>query len=441
MPVNPGRTGTRTVFLFLALPPGVNRLGPDGGRRMFLVIGFLKRMALVVAELLRAPIDALRGVNRRAYAVTLDVEAPKAVTWSVLSAHKITLEGTPQITIDAAPVPGRPGVYKGAVSFSGRTLPIAYQVLEERPEQAMLMTVLKEESAPECCPGQNYICASAVTGDDKASVITMSYEITHETFGSRLLIPFAAVQNASRIKRNAELRAGFDSQSPAAQVKNATITGVLTFASFFALFGSLWDAAMLIGLILIHELGHVIAMRWVGLPVKGIYFVPFFGGVAVSAERYRDEGERGLVALMGPGFSLLTTAVFLWIWQQDGSAVWRDLALMSAFLNGFNLLPVMPLDGGHIAQSLLSRTRPEFIFAFNALTLLAGAALAVSIGAYDLLIILFLISPLIFSSKMRAQLSLLPATTSELVWLAVGYAGSILFYAAAIAALAPSTSG
>lgn len=401
------------------------------------MLDVVKRILTVVFEFARAPVDAVLGINRRRYAMTLDVEAPKSVTWSILSAHKITLEGNPPIILDAAPDPARPGVYAGSISFSGRQVPLAYRILEERPGEAMLMTVIKQESAPECCPGEDYVCGSAVSGDETASIISMSYEITHTRFVSRLLIPLAAVQNASRIKKNAEIRAGKepDVQSFGTQVKNAAVTGALTFASFFAIFTPS-DAAMLVILILIHELGHVAGMKWVGQPVRGIYFVPFLGGVAVSADRYRNEGERGLVALMGPGFCVLTTALIMFLAQQTENPLLHNLAILSAILNGFNLLPVLPLDGGHIAQSLLSRTSGNLIRGFNALTILAGAMVAVAIEAYSLLLILLLVSPLIFSKSAAKHSQLPPLTRPQTAWLALAYIATFVFYAASITTLA-----
>ena len=42
----------------------------------------------LLLEFLRAPFDAFIGLNRRSYTVSLDVEAPKTVTWAVASAWR-----------------------------------------------------------------------------------------------------------------------------------------------------------------------------------------------------------------------------------------------------------------------------------------------------------------------------------------------------------------
>lgn len=383
-------------------------------------------LLFLILEFLRAPLDAMFGRNRRSYTVSLDVDAPKAVTWAVASSHSVRLEGTPPIEIRAEPDPNRPGVYAGRLLIGQINLPMTYRVLDERPGEAMSLEIIKAESAPECCPGDDYVCAFAVMGDENRSAITSTYEVTHTRFASRLMVPFAAIQNIRRLKYNAELRAGVTPAGNGAAVKNAFVTGVLTFASFYALFG-MSAAAMLIVLILIHEIGHVIAMKWVGIAVKGIYFVPFFGGVAVGDDRYRSEAERGLVAIMGPAFSLLTTALFLALTLQGTDPVMRELALMSAAINGFNLLPLMPLDGGHVAQALLSRFPPYATKVFNVAGLIAGGLLALVIGSTVLLVVLLLVAPGLMSE--RAPRTRLPALTGQ-QWalLTIAYIATFAFY-------------
>lgn len=376
---------------------------------------------------MRAPFDILTGARRRRYTIELGVNAPKAVTWSVASAHSIRLDGTPPIEIKTTPDHERTGVHSGTFKIAEREFPITYRVIEERPGEAMLIEILKEESAPECCPGDDYICAFAVAGDGPASTITSTFEVTHTKLSSRFLMPLAAVQNSLRVKRNAELRAGSVQDDLSTQIKNAAITGALTFASFFAMFGPS-AAAMLIVLILIHELGHVIAMRWAGIPVKGIYFIPFFGGVAVGGDRYRSEVERGVIALMGPGFSLLTTALFAVLAGQSRDPMIRELALMSALLNGFNLLPIQPLDGGQIMQSLLSRLDNSLSRAFHTAALLAGGAIALYLGSFLLLMVLLLAAPSIASNGSSGRPSIAPIALWELAVLLAAYAATIVFY-------------
>ncbi|MBK9080517.1 MAG: hypothetical protein IPL91_16145 [Hyphomicrobium sp.] len=93
---------------------------------------------------------------------------------------------------------------------------------------------------------------------------------------------------------------------------------------------------------------------------------------------------------------------------------------------------MLPLDGGHIAQSLLSRQSAAVTTGFNGLTLCAGLSLAIISGAYDLLLILLLIAPFIFSKSAQAHMKLPPLTPPQLAILSIAYAATFAFYAAVI---------
>jgi Zn-dependent protease len=389
----------------------------------------------LLGELMRIPFDIIRGVSRRRYIVTVVVEAPKSVAWSIATANKVTLIGNPPIEIDTEPDPARPGVYTGFLRYGDVSRRFGYRVLEERPGEAMSLTILRDESDPAYDTGTDSISAVAVTGGDDESTVVATSELTHPRFATRILVPLGLVINTRRLKRTAEHHSGASqSLGGISQAKNALITGALTFASFYALFG--WSvAAMLIVVILVHEFGHVIAMRWAGIPVKGIYFVPFFGGVAIGGGRAKSEVERGLVALMGPGFSLLTTALLLLLSRQSNDPVLSQLALTSALLNGFNLLPIFPLDGGHVAQALLSRAGNEAVRAFQAATMFAGGALAVWIGDYLLAGLLLLIAPSALGRPNPSAIAIPPMSYRDMAWLTIAYAATFVFYAMAIARL------
>jgi Zn-dependent protease len=215
------------------------------------------------------------------------------------------------------------------------------------------------------------------------------------------------------------------------RLTDAVVTGLLTYASFLCLFG--WEhAAVLLGLIAIHEAGHALAMHSVGQALRGIYFIPFFGGVAVAAAPHRSETERGFVALMGPGLSLLTTVAFILLWQATGEDLLAKLALVSAIINGLNLAPVLPLDGGQIVDAILSRCDPEIVRVLNFSCLLAGLGMSLYLEWYVMMGLILLSAPYLVFGK-RPTHSAEPITPAGQAWLTVGYLTSLAFYATTIA--------
>lgn len=118
-------------------------------------------------------------------------------------------------------------------------------------------------------------------------------------------------------------------------------------------------ALLLVGSILLHELGHAWGCLIQGVRVKRIMI---FGGGgfcerATSATRYQDE----LIVAMGPIVNLVIWALAsLAAPYVDGTPGWMLswLANINLFLALFNLVPLMPLDGGKLFQLALMRVLP-----------------------------------------------------------------------------------
>lgn len=98
-------------------------------------------------------------------------------------------------------------------------------------------------------------------------------------------------------------------------------------------------AISLILALLIHEYGHVYAMKRSGLKVKGIYLLPFIGGVAVS-ERAVSRWQDFKIAIAGPAFGTAGALVAYWLWLETGQPALALFATISLLLNLFNLLPL-----------------------------------------------------------------------------------------------------
>jgi Zn-dependent protease len=111
-------------------------------------------------------------------------------------------------------------------------------------------------------------------------------------------------------------------------------------------------AAGFIALLFVHEMGHVIALRREGLKASAPMFIPFLGAVIAA----RSLGENALaearVGLAGPILGSIGSAACVLVWHATGNDLWRALAFTGFFLNLFNLLPVVPLDGGRAMAAM-----------------------------------------------------------------------------------------
>jgi Zn-dependent protease len=105
-------------------------------------------------------------------------------------------------------------------------------------------------------------------------------------------------------------------------------------------------------LLLIHEMGHVFQLRREGIEASAPMFIPFLGAVISAKSLGDDAAAEARVGLAGPILGTIATLIPLGLWLATGEDLWRALAYIGFFLNLFNLLPVLPLDGGRAMAAL-----------------------------------------------------------------------------------------
>ena len=121
---------------------------------------------------------------------------------------------------------------------------------------------------------------------------------------------------------------------------------------------------LILASVLLHELGHALAARKLGIPILDIMLTPICGLARLkrAPDRPRDEL---LVAFAGPltnGLIALVFAVFLWVngveFSMRAEDIHGNLLLTIFWINTslfvLNLLPVFPMDGGRVLRALLS---------------------------------------------------------------------------------------
>jgi Zn-dependent protease len=126
---------------------------------------------------------------------------------------------------------------------------------------------------------------------------------------------------------------------------------------------------LLIGVLLLHELGHFVAMRACGYRETSVYFLPFLGAAASGTKPEATLSERALVFLAGPVPGLAAGLAMMHTLPTGAQlAWWMPLTLMLVYVNLFNLLPVLPLDGGRLVERVLLSPFPRGEVAFKALS-------------------------------------------------------------------------
>ena len=149
-------------------------------------------------------------------------------------------------------------------------------------------------------------------------------------------------------------------------------------------------ALMLIACLVVHEYGHVRAMQYFGIKTKGIYLIPFVGGLAVSDDKITTRWQDVVISLMGPAFGLITSVLSLVLYYATEMEIFAGVAVLSALLNLFNLLPILPLDGGHVLKSISFSMRSWVGLSVCLLGVLFGLWLSYTFGLMLLVFFLFI---------------------------------------------------
>jgi len=128
-------------------------------------------------------------------------------------------------------------------------------------------------------------------------------------------------------------------------------SALVSVAAYSLLWG--WQFAVgFVVLIFIHEMGHVVALRRHGIKASAPMFVPFMGAVIWARSLGDDALTEARVGLAGPYFGAAAAAVVAIVGLATNSGLLEALGYIGFLLNLFNLLPVVPLDGGRAMAAM-----------------------------------------------------------------------------------------
>jgi Zn-dependent protease len=172
------------------------------------------------------------------------------------------------------------------------------------------------------------------------------YEERRKPSGQRLLGPLVAV---------GVVLAKFGKVALLLLTKAKFLTTSLSMLVSIAAYSLIWGwtfAAGFVALLFVHEMGHYIQMRREGVQPSWMLFVPFLGAAVGARSLGGSALAEARVGLAGPILGTLGSLATAGIYLATGDDFWRALAFVGFFLNLFNLLPVLPLDGGRAMAAM-----------------------------------------------------------------------------------------
>lgn len=129
---------------------------------------------------------------------------------------------------------------------------------------------------------------------------------------------------------------------------------LLAFGVYWTVWGWKFAAGFVLS-IFVHEMGHVAALRRFGIRATAPMFLPGIGAV-VRVQQGMDSATEARIGLAGPLWGCAAALAAYAVALATGSPLWAAIAQTGAWINLFNLLPIVPLDGGRGFRAL---ARPQ----------------------------------------------------------------------------------
>ena len=131
-----------------------------------------------------------------------------------------------------------------------------------------------------------------------------------------------------------------------------TALTMLLSVGAYALLFPVWFAVGFVVLIWVHEMGHVLQLRREGIRASAPMFIPFLGAYIAMKEMPKNALAEARVGLAGPVLGTLGALGALGIYAGTENLLFLGLAYIGFLLNLFNLLPMLPLDGGRAVGAM-----------------------------------------------------------------------------------------
>ena len=130
----------------------------------------------------------------------------------------------------------------------------------------------------------------------------------------------------------------------------------------------------LVIVLLIHELGHFLAMKTFGYKNVRMLFVPLMGAFVQGTKRNYSQKQSFIVTAAGPLPGILIGSLMVYYAAENQIAWMLSVGFLFLLLNIINLLPLDPLDGGQLFKLFVRKNNELFlmIFAFISSIIMIG---------------------------------------------------------------------
>ncbi len=205
-----------------------------------------------------------------------------------------------------------------------------------------------------------------------------------EGFAGDIATPASVAAPAARSAEDEQFLSEIEKAQSKSRGVGALILTVLISGVLFVAAGTAWWSweltLTLVPVLLIHELGHFVTMKSFKYRNVNMFFIPLLGAAVTGQQFNVPAWKKAMVALMGPVPSIfLATVVGI-------AALVLELdwlvygCIVALFLNGLNLVPLLPFDGGHVLHAVLFCRHYYLDVALRVVTIVVLLALSAMFG-------------------------------------------------------------
>lgn len=197
------------------------------------------------------------------------------------------------------------------------------------------------------------------------------------------------------------------------QSKTNINKSLMSLGLFILLFYFLIDDVQFLFLVVlvlfIHEMGHFIAMKVFGYNGVNMFFIPLMGAMVTGEKDRISQLQRAIIVLAGPIPGVLIGCGIIAYAQTIGHTGAAIAGFMFLLINMLNLLPLDPLDGGKLIETLFfssnEKIKQVFLIASVAFMVIAGVFFQMYLLAFFGLYMSLRIKMLKTLSELRKKIS------------------------------------
>lgn len=164
------------------------------------------------------------------------------------------------------------------------------------------------------------------------------------------------------------------------------LLSIVIFAAVLLLFVPPVFVAVLIGVVFLHECGHLLAMRLLGFKNLRMLFIPLFGAVAMGSDKGVAPHKKVVAFFAGPVPGIVLAFILLFLHFHMNISFLSvpttiTVIVLLLFINYLNLIPVLPFDGGQIFNTIIFSRLSVLQFIFNIISFIALVLLTIFLQA------------------------------------------------------------